>query len=586
MSAQDDRPWKAEDMLRSVVEVKAGGSASTRDRVEFFFDSIENSPSALPTVSLEPKALGAVRGGAGRADAAPARAQFPTLPPVEVPNHEFVRCLGAGGFGQVWLAKHALTEHYRACKLIPADKALELDGLKRLKQKVPGHPNLFPIEEVGAAEDWLYCLMPLADNVSSDHAILDTSEYEPLTLRVYLQRHGRRPTAETASIGLEIAEAVRVLHEHGVTHGDVKPGNILRFNGRWTLADYGLARGISDPSGGGHTPGYVPPEGPGTRSADLYALGIALMDVLTSWEPRMLPQFRKVPIERFKLDAAGSLLADIILRATADDPNERFGSVGELIDALRPLASAASAGDSHRHDRPRPWIWPGVVLAATLALAFGVWHFLPGPQFKQTTPPAAVAAPNLIESFEVRHYRYDPATDTTVAIGPINADNPAAREGDDVTLHARLSSEGYVYLLSLDADGRVRPRIPASPTDRPGKTVRIDYPSLPAGTLDDILFNLSRGPGTHGFMLLTSSEPLPPWSDWIAAHGEPSWTRESLPLGGVILFDGRETTYASATREPMPRRGQLLLDPIDWAKSQQGLVAAFIAFPVLPSEED
>ena len=259
--------------------------------------------------------------------------------------------------------------------------------------------------------------------------------------------------------------------------------------------------------------------------------------------------------------------------------------MSELIDALCPLALGTGEGATSK-DQRRRWVWPGLALAATVAFALGLWQFLPHQQSDPPASPAAIAPPIAVESFEVRYYRYDPATDTTVALGPINADNPAAREGDDVTLHARLSGEGYVYLLSLDADGRVRPRIPASPTELPVKTDRIDYPSLPTGALDDILYNLDRGPGTQGFMLLTSEKPLPPWSDWIASHGEPSWTRESLPPNGVILFDGQKSTYASATREPMPRRGRLVLDPIDWAEAQQDLANAFIAFPVLPTKEN
>ncbi len=586
MSESDDRAWKAEDMLQGVVGSKRIDSESTRDRIDQYFDRIDTPAGESPTISVLPTAGLPASGGGALADDAQATSPLPSQPPVAVPNHTLIRCLGAGGFGQVWLAKHALTEHYRACKLIPADKAIELDGLKRLKQRVPGHPSLFPIEEVGSAEDWLYCLMPLADTASTDHAMLDDSGYEPLTLGVHLERHGRRPTDEVATIGLEISGAVRVLHEHGITHGDIKPANIMRLNGHWTLADYGLARDLSAPSGQGHTPGYSPPEGPGTRSADLYALGVVLMELLTSWPARMLADFRKTPIEQFKLDPDGPRLVEVILRATSNDTDERFGSVDELIEALQTLVSDSEQRIASHPARGRRRMWQGIAVAASVVLALGAWLFLPGLLDGDTAPPTTAKSPIAIESFEVRHYRYNAATDTTVAIGPINADNPAVREGDDVTLHARLSQEGYVFLLSLDADGRVRPRIPASPTVAPTSTNGIDYPSLPTGTLDDIMYNLSRGPGTHGFMLLTSDEPLPPWSDWIALHGEPTWSRESLPPNGIILFDGLETTYSSATRDPMPRRGQLMLDPIDWAKTQKDLTTAFIAFPVLPPEED
>lgn len=79
-----------------------------------------------------------------------------------------------------------------------------------------------------------------------------------------------------------------------------------------------------------------------------------------------------------------------------------------------------------------------------------------------------------------------------------------------------------------------------------------DYPSLPTNSPDDIMYTLSEGVGTQSFMLLVSDDPLPSWSDWIASRGEPTWTRESLPANGVILFDGVKEQFLSATREPMP----------------------------------
>ena len=562
MSERNDHPWKAEDLLASAVNDEHTGSA--RERINRYLDGIDpSSPHEADTVTTP----------LGRPRDEPAD-DGPAGPPIAVPNHELIRCLGAGGFGQVWLARHALTEHHRASKIIPADKVLELDGLRRLKQRVPAHPNLFPIEEVGAVDDWLYCLMPLADAATTDQAVLDHTSYQPLTLREHLTRQGRRSSAEVAAIGLDLAEGVRHLHEHGVTHGDIKPANIMRHAGRWTLADYGLARDLSSPSGEGHTPGYVPPDGPGTTGADQFALGVVLMELCTGWNAAKLEEFRDASLAELKLDGNDARLVEIIRRTTAESPADRFGSLEELMDALRPLAPDAGASGTGRVIR----LVAGIVLVAVVALiAASFWVHVPAP----------VSRVGGVESFEVRHYRYDATTDTLFATGPINADNPAAREDDDVTVHAQLASPSYVYLVSLDADGRVRPRVPASPTETPTLIERLDYPSLPTNSPDDLLYNLGTGPGTQGFMLLVSDHPLPPWSDWIATRGQPTWSRESLPPGGVILFDGVDTSYISATRDPMPRRGQLLQSAIIWAEVQGDLSAVrFIAFPVLPKENE
>lgn len=548
--------------------------------------------------------------GSGGQPAGEAEANSASAPSIEAPNHELVRCLGIGGFGQVWLARHVLTEHHRACKLIPEEKALELAGLRRLKRDVPPHPNLFPIEDVGAGDGWLYCLMPLADPASDNHAVLDHTSYKPLTLNLHLKRHGRRSSAEVASIGRQLADAVRHLHAHGVTHGDIKPANIMRLGGKWTLADYGLARDLSSPSGGGHTPGYTPPEGPGSTSADQYALGVVLMEMLTGWPASMLANFRETPIERFKLDRRGPLVRDIILRATAEDPHDRFGSMDEMIAAL----DAVAPEDGARRTR---WFVPAAVTIGVAALIVGALAMRPEPESRRsdeppmqhrasigaTTPhddaassaPSAsksqlrtsAGAPPAIVSFTVRHYRYDPATNRLIATGPIGADNPAARAEDDVTVHASFTAPVSFYLLSLDADGRVRLRIPESPTESPALADSFDYPSDPAADPDGYLFNLSEGPGVQGFMLLVSEDPLPPWSDWVASRGEPTWSADTLSADAVVLFDGVERTILGASRGPAARRGELVQDPIDWVAAQRGLAGVrFIAFPVLPKVEN
>lgn len=288
-------PWRAEDLLNAVLEEEdsgAGSQATSDDpiaqRVHRYLDRADGG---LLTVRL---------GDVDRTYTFPTIGQptrpaaWPDTPPIEVLNHELLVCIGMGGFGQVWLARHELTEHHRACKLIPASMSVELDGLRRLKQRVPAHPNLFPIEEVGRAGDWIYCLMPLADSgtdagtASGVDAATKVTLYRPLSLRQHLQDRGRVNGAEAARIAADLLEGLAHLHAHGVTHGDIKPGNILRLSGRWTLSDYGLVQVMGTDLVHGHTPGFIPPEGPGGKAADLYAAGIviALLASDTPFQPK------------------------------------------------------------------------------------------------------------------------------------------------------------------------------------------------------------------------------------------------------------------------------------------------------------
>jgi serine/threonine protein kinase len=280
-SSSDDRPWQAEKLLRAVVSAgsdgaptDAGGPDSPINRIERFLDGAESLPGpgehqTIITITEGERTLG-FRFGA-----------FDT-PPVEVPNHELLVCIGAGGFGQVWLARQTLTDHFRACKIIPASHAVELEGLKKLKQRVTPHPNLFPIDEVGRAGEWLYVLMPLADPVEPGVAGDDPPAYRPMTLRVELASDRERGSRVNASIARDILAGMAHLHDSGVTHGDIKPGNILRLGGRWTLADYGLARDSGSEAGQGHTPGFIPPEGPGGEGADIFAAGVVISMLATN----------------------------------------------------------------------------------------------------------------------------------------------------------------------------------------------------------------------------------------------------------------------------------------------------------------
>ncbi len=589
----DDRQWRAEDLLEFVTRTKQDFSASTESRIQRFFDGIE-SPSKsgieqglqagrdadpvgdASALATGPKAAAAeVPTSSGLAIAIGAFLKSEESAPVQVPNHELMRCLGKGGFGQVWLARQTLTEHYRACKLIFADNALELEGLRHLK-RVPAHENLFPIEEVGEVQGWLYCLMPLADPAPSDQAALDTSTYAPFTLHTHLQRNGRRPTREVATIGLSVARAVRHLHTHGVSHGDIKPANIMRYGGRWALADYGLARDLAVPRGDGHTRGYVPEEGPGSTAADQYAIGIVLMELLTNLPTTMHKEFVARPIEDFRLDGLGGHMAAIIRRATAKDPKDRFGSIDELVVALAAVAEPRRLG---RQVAVIVLICAGILILGTIGLKLTQSH--PGTR----SGPTNVASPIAVTSFAVRHYRYNPETHRTIETSPIGADGPVAHADDDVTVHAKFSTPVYFYLVSLDADGVVRPRLPALLSEPPQLADAINYPCLPTGGPNDILYNLNNGPGIQGFMLLVSEHPLPSWSEWISVRGQPIWSRDPDPAGGVVVFDGVATRYEGATRDPRPARGALVLTPIDWAQAQKDLTAVrFIAFPVMPKE--
>ena len=89
-------------------------------------------------------------------------------------------------------------------------------------------------------------------------------------------------------------------------------------------------------------------------------------------------------------------------------------------------------------------------------------------------------------------------------------------------------------------------------------------------------------------MLMASSQPLPPWTEFTRIHGRPEWPAGGPPPKHVLLYDGSELVPANATRDPMPPRGtRLVRGPIEWARSVPGIDALrLLVFPVLPLDEE
>lgn len=432
--------WRAEDLLRAVFDQGSSQSGASTDgsgpieaRIHRFLDRADRTAFTFRRDDDERTytfpTMGQPTGPAA----------WPDTPPVDVPNHELLVCIGMGGFGQVWLARHELTEHHRACKLIPASMSLELDGLRRLKQRVPAHPNLFPIEEVGRAGDWIYCLMPLADSgtdagtVSGVDAAMNVTLYRPLSLRQHLQDRGRVPGAEAARIAADLLEGLAHLHAHGVTHGDIKPANILRQNGRWTLCDYGLARDLSRPGGSGHTPGFIPAEGPGTAAADIYAVGVVCMMMVTGRAAADLPTVMAAKPGDLRSEGIDARWQPLIASLCHADPEARLRAVDKPHRVLSNLL---------RRDRRGLYrsIAAVVVILASMAVSAKVFVI---------DRPRAVAEPD-VSTFVYDRIDGNPDTanwvDRTVTAAGRNR-HPSSVQGVPVTFGSIASGLGPNMVL-------------------------------------------------------------------------------------------------------------------------------------------
>lgn len=215
-----------------------------------------------------------------------------------IPDHEVLRKIGGGAYGEVWLAR-GVTGAMRAVKVVWREDfedergfEREFEGILKFEPISRDHPGLVNILHVGRNTEgaaFYYYVMQLGDDVRTGREI-NPVEYEPRTLRAdHQQASGVRwDTDECIEVGLRLAEALGHLHEQGLAHRDVKPSNIIFVNGKAKLADIGLvaARGQRTFVG---TEGFVPPEGPGSAHADVYSLGKVLYEIATGKDRMNFP---------------------------------------------------------------------------------------------------------------------------------------------------------------------------------------------------------------------------------------------------------------------------------------------------------
>ena len=101
--------------------------------------------------------------------------------------------------------------------------------------------------------------------------------------------------ADCVQLGLQLSEALDFLHASKLVHRDIKPANIIFVKGHPKLADIGLVSDLRGPEVSSTflgTPGYIPPEGPGTAAADVFSLGKVLY---VAWTGKYASDFPELP---------------------------------------------------------------------------------------------------------------------------------------------------------------------------------------------------------------------------------------------------------------------------------------------------
>ncbi|MDF2770655.1 MAG: protein kinase [Geminicoccaceae bacterium] len=274
------------------------------------------------------------------------------------------REVGRGGMANVYLAHDVRHDRAVAVKVLRPELGVLL-GAERFLREIRvvarlQHPHILPVHDSGEVEGALYYVMPFVEGAS---------------LRDRLRQEHRLPINEAARIACEIARALDLAHRRGVIHRDIKPGNILFVDGHAVVADFGIARAVH--AAGGEmwetitdsgvalgTPAYMSPEqAVGSAKldarADIYSLGCVLHEMLIGEPPFIGPggevliakRFAEDPprVSAFRPDIPPEL-DEVVAKALARTPEDRWPSARDLIDALSPVATT---GQSPAHRPPQ-----------------------------------------------------------------------------------------------------------------------------------------------------------------------------------------------------------------------------------------
>ena len=269
---------------------------------------------------------------------------------------------GVGGMAVVYRARDERLGRVVALKLLAGDEVVRKRFVREARAVAAvDHPHIIPVYEAGEAEGVLFIAMRF---VAGDD------------LRVVVSREGALRPRRAAAFISPVASALDAAHDAGLVHRDVKPANMLVDVGPGRpehvyLSDFGVARGVMSSSGltrAGQflgTPDYAAPEQISGRDvdgrADQYALACVAYTLLSGTvlfrrEVPMAVLYAHLSVPPPRLTVARPELPDavnqVLARALAKEPDDRYDSCGAFADALRealdlePYDPSRSAGAS------------------------------------------------------------------------------------------------------------------------------------------------------------------------------------------------------------------------------------------------
>lgn len=435
-----------------------------------------------------------------------------------VGDYEVLAQIGSGGMGRVYKVRNVISNREEAMKILRPDFAREAEFAARFMAEIRtlaalDHPNIAQLRTAFQVDNQFVMVMEFVEGTSLD--------------KLAPQLRGKLD--KVLDYATQVLGALSYAHGRGVIHRDIKPANIMiTFHGVAKLMDFGIAKSANDMNltAPGTTIGsiyYMSPEqvrgGAIDARTDVYSFGVTLYEMLTGTKPFkaetsysvLHAQVSQVPVAPAVANPAiPQALSDVVMRAMAKDPAQRFQTAEEFRSVLSELrrtqpavmAEAETVVGSEPRIAPAPavpappaepaftpvvvgampvprptsqshrglWMTLGALLALAVLAAAGVML----PRFLRThaASPTATAAPATVPQPAAPAAAAHPASGPAASTSPVPAGSASAP----------ASALPAVPVPAKPAAARLRPAaasVPAAPATPPRSAAAA--PAAPSG---------------------------------------------------------------------------------------------------------
>lgn len=269
-------------------------------------------------------------------------------------RYKVLEMIGGGGMSNVYLAHDMILDRDVAIKVLRYDFSNAGDLHRRFQREALSatsltHPNIVNIFDVGEDGDLHYLVMEYVEGKTLKHAIVDEGPMSPV---------------EAVEIMKQLTSAIAHAHQNQIIHRDIKPQNILMDGKEHVkITDFGIAMALSATSitqtnsvlGTVH---YLSPEqargGTATKKSDIYSLGIVLYELLTGKLPFSGESAVSIALKHLQTETPSvralvpripQSLENVVMKATAKDPRNRYQTVEEMQHDLQNVLSEERADE-------------------------------------------------------------------------------------------------------------------------------------------------------------------------------------------------------------------------------------------------